>query len=67
MFKKDAQIHATVRGKDTVWFHGEELHLAPATRKALAKDDDYQVDGKLYWRYKGRLLAEIYEEKYPRP
>ena len=55
---------ATVTGERKVSFSGEEMTPAKATRLALGLDPSASIRPALHWKYKGRLLKEIYDETY---
>jgi hypothetical protein len=55
-------ITVVVAGEKKVKFRSEEISLTAATQQALGIN--YNVRPAPYWRFNGRLLSEIYEDKY---
>lgn len=60
------QICRVVNAREhLVQFLGEEMTLTEATERLLG-NPEWRVRPALYWKYEGKLLAQIYDEKYSR-
>lgn len=62
-WKDDPKVFATVCADRKVIYNGHVMSLTKATQELLGKP--YNVQPSPYWTYDGRLLFDIYNEKYP--
>lgn len=58
----DREVMAVVSGEKKVLVNGVESSLTAITRELLGLE--YSVQPSPYWRYNGRKLLDIYNEKY---
>jgi hypothetical protein len=61
-FTQPPNEEVVVISEKKIMFRGEESSLTAATRELL--DNEYDVAPGPYWRYKGRVLREIYNKTY---
>lgn len=62
LWKDDNNIFVTICGERKVRFDGEECSLTAATQKI--KNTTKPIAPAPYWVYDGRLLIDIYNDKY---
>lgn len=64
-YAPDVKAQCTVVRDNFVLLDEEEVTLSEATRRLLNVEWK-GVRPALYWKYEGRFLADVYDEKYPR-
>jgi len=64
IFTRDESKKAIVLDGNHVKFDGRKTALAPLTQKLLKRE--YGVAPLPYWKHKGKILSEYYNETYPK-